>query len=627
MTDFVRNSSAGDVRADEATGSITVSLSSEEPYRRFDGVEILDHSDDAVDLSWLNSGNAPLLDNHDRYTGLRAQIGVVVRAWLEEKRLYVEVRFSNRADAQDIRRDILDGIIRNVSVGYERIKIGARSEGGDDTYRVTKWKPMEASFVTVPADQSVGIGRATETTQEGIMPPIEDTTPSTPEAPVVRSAAPATVPALPVAQPAPADRSAETNAAMADIYALAASHSRSDMATAYIDESVRSGQTPSYAAFQGRLRAAIPADTPMRNTDIGLTPRETRQFSIMALARSMRDGATSADVEAAAFEIEASNAARDAAPNDGRTSRGMYSLPSELMRSWGDFEVDGVRAAIGTGAGGANILDTTHLSNRFIDNLRNRSGVMRAGATMLAGLDNHVEIPGGQANNVAAWLAAEDANVAESNPTFRKVTLAPKDLGSYVDLTRRMLQQSTIALEAYVRKQITDGIVLEIDRAALYGTGATGQPTGLNATAGIGSIAFAAAATTGIPTREELIDMRKLVAVSNRGTESLKWLFNSSSLGDMQKTRIDAGSGMFLIQDSNERLIGNPFIETNQIPVGPTLNDVWLGFWEDMLIGLWGSLDLDRDTAAKFLAGGIRLRGIQTVDVAAQRVGSFVKGT
>lgn len=604
-----------------ADGTVTFPLSSETPYRRYDGDEILDHGD-GLDLSWLNSGNAPLLDNHDRYSGVKAQIGVITKAWVEARRLYVSVKFSARAEAQAVRQDVIDGILRNVSVGYEIHETVRNADR--NSYTVTKWRPTEASFVPVPADMTVGMGRSATQTEAHMA---EDTK-------LAPAAGERKMPAIPTE----AERAEAMETAMNEVRALAAAHTISNLGEAFIEAAIRGGVAPSIELFRGIVRSKLPEGTALRNTDIGLTPKETRQFSIMALARSMRDGATRSEMDAAAFEIEACEAARNNATKDGSSTRGMYSLPTDLMGSWGNFEVDGVqsrsqrgiemiRAAIGTGAGGQNILDTSHLADRFIDNLRNQSSVMRAGATMLPGLDNNVEIPGGQANNVAAWLAAEDANVAESNPTFRKITLAPKDLGSFVDLTRRMLQQSTIALEAYVRRQITDGIMLEIDRAGLYGTGVSGIPTGLNATAGIGSVAFAATATTGIPTRDELVDMRKLIAATNRGTTGLTWLMNTSSVGDLQKTRVDAGSGIFLLNDNADRLLGSGLIESNQIPSASNQNDIWLGYWSDMLIGMWGSLNLDRDLAAKFLSGGVRLRGIQTVDVAVQRVGSFAKGT
>lgn len=601
MTTLNRAGSLGDaVRATEA-GTVIFPLSSETPYRRYDGDEILVHSEAAVDLTWLNSGNAPLLDTHDRYE-LDRQIGVIVRAWLEKKRVYVEVRFSNRANAQEIKRDVMDGIIRNVSVGYEIHKI-ERNEDSEE-YRVLKWTPKEASFVPIPADMTVGMGRSA--TKEGAMPKENEKSPSTEQGtlPGVRS---------------DEQRAAALENVINEITALAETHNMADVARSYIKGCLDRGNEPSLEMFRGIARSNLPADTPLRNDRIGLDDRETRGFSLVKMLRAMADD----NWKGAEFEREACEAAETAR---GRSSsHGGMVLPAEVMERWSDFEVDGVRyrgneqlvrAALGT-SGAANILTTDHLASRFIDNLRNESAFLRAGATMLTGLDSNVEIPGGDGNIAAAWLASEDANVAESNPTFRKITLTPHDLGVYTDLTRRMIQQSTIAIEAYVRMQQVDGMRIAIDLAAGYGSGASGVPEGLAETTGIGSVTFASA----IPTRDEIIDLRTAIAETNRG-RGVTYISNSEMVGDLQKTKVDTGSGVFLMGDNADRLIGNPFIESNQITSG----DLFCGVFSDMLIGMWGGLEIARSTERKFLSGGVSFRTIQTVDVDFTRVGSFALG-
>ena len=145
MTIKTRSGHFGQVRASD-DGTYTFPLSSETPYRRYEGNEVLVHTDDAVNLDFLNSGNAPLLDAHNRYE-LSSQIGVISRAWLENQRVYVDVKFSNRPDAQAFKQDVDDGIIRNVSVGYDVHKI-ERDEDSDE-YRVIKWTPKEASFAPI----------------------------------------------------------------------------------------------------------------------------------------------------------------------------------------------------------------------------------------------------------------------------------------------------------------------------------------------------------------------------------------------------------------------------------------------------------------------------------------------
>ena len=83
----------------------------------------------------------------------------------------------------------------------------------------------------------------------------------------------------------------------------------------------------------------------------------------------------------------------------------------------------------------------------------------------------------------------------------------------------------------------------------------------------------------------------------------------------------DAGIGQF-VNDSADRLVGNPYLESNQVTSG----DLFAGTWVDMLIMMWGGAELDIDLAAKFLSAGKRFRLIQSVDIDFTRVGSFTLG-
>lgn len=614
LLDFTR-----DDGEDDTQKKYTFPLSSETPYGRWRGNEILTHTKEAVDLSFLNSGSAPLLYQHDAYSG---QIGVIEKAWLDGKRVYVTVRFSRRPEAQAVRQDIEDGIMRNVSVGYsidqDTVVHDEHKEGETPTYRVMNWKPKEASIVSIPADETVGVGRSTQLTMEGAMPPETNPTGGDTQAPAeVRSP-------IPSAVMTDEQRGEAMETAISEISELASTHNMGTMARNFITGEVTAGRIPGIAAFRGLLRAELPDETPLENTDIGMGEDDVRNFSVINAMRGVESG----DWTNAGFEREVTQAAEEAR---GGSQYGGICLPTDVMNRWGDFVVDGVdyrsnrnevadaiRAAIGTGtATSGNVLTTDHLASRFIDNLRNTSAFLNAGATMLSGLSSDVEIPGGDQNIAAAWLAAEDADAAESNPTFRKITLTPHDLAAFTDVTRRMLQQATIDMEAYIRMQMADATRIAIDLAGGYGSGAAGIPEGLANTTGIGSVTFAAAT----PTREEIIDLRTAIAETNRGT-GVTYIGNSQMVGELQKTRVDAGSGLFLMGDNADRLVGNRYIESNQITDG----DLFAGVFTDMIFGMWGGIELDRSTEAKFLSGGLRFRVIQTVDVDFTRVGSFSLG-
>jgi HK97 family phage prohead protease len=493
-TESVLSRTASDlsVRASDDERTLVFPLSSEEPYSRYywehgrDLDEILSHGEGQVDLTFLNSGNAPLLDGHKSHDGLDAQIGVIRKAWLENKRLYIEVKFSNRPRAVEIYNDVKDGIIRNVSVGYtiNRYEI----DEDNDELRATLWTPKEGSLVPIPADTTVGIGRNATVTQKGANMPNETK-------------------ALPGMDTRTDDQRAEDmTSAIDEISALGAEHNMSDIARSFIQGCMVKGIEPSIAVFRGIVRSQLPANVPLVNEDVGLTENERQSFSVVKLLRYLENPTGSGNREDAEFEIEASEAAKEKAQaareRGGHVSAvGGMCVPTDVCRSWSNFtDVDGVnsrnvspqamqqmlRAAFGTGTTSAsNILTTDHMAGSFIDSLRNTSAVIGAGATILEGLSSNVEIPGADQDIAVQWLAAEDDDAAESLPTFRKVTMSPHDVAAHTPITRRMLQQSTIAFEAYVRSQLSDGARIAIDYAALYGSGASGQPEGVANISGI----------------------------------------------------------------------------------------------------------------------------------------------
>lgn len=142
-----------------------LSFSSEEPYDRWFGPEILDHSDGAVDLERLNSMGV-LLYNHNR----DAVVGRIDRAWVEDGRGEAEVTFDEDELSETIYSKVKSGTLKGVSVGYivrryEEIESGGTSEDGrfeGPAEVATDWVPLEISIVSIPADPTVGVGRSYE---------------------------------------------------------------------------------------------------------------------------------------------------------------------------------------------------------------------------------------------------------------------------------------------------------------------------------------------------------------------------------------------------------------------------------------------------------------------------------
>jgi len=140
---------SGDIDEDKRT--VSLSFSSELPVERYFGDEILDHSQESVDMSRLQNG-APVLVDH-----AGDQIGVVEDATIApDKRGYATLRFGRSQRAKEVFADIVDGIRRNVSFGYQIKEMIEEVKG---VFRATSWLPFEISIVSTPADPTIGIGR------------------------------------------------------------------------------------------------------------------------------------------------------------------------------------------------------------------------------------------------------------------------------------------------------------------------------------------------------------------------------------------------------------------------------------------------------------------------------------
>lgn len=590
---------------DDDNRTIEISVSSEEPVDRWFGAEVLVHDKKSIDLKFFGGGSAPLLLDHDP----RRQIGVVEKATLDTKtrKVRATVRFSKNDMASEVLDDIKDGIRSNVSVGYAINKTEHIEEDGKiKSVRVIDWSPMEVSIVSIPADQSVGVGRSASDPTLEIEPKPKENVMSEPKVideAAIRREAMADAERIMAEKQVTRDAAYEAAAKdrdgeIADIMDLGQRHNMSKAAT----EAVRAGS--SLSVFRGTVLDNVGKDTPLDDVGIGMTKREaTEDFSIMRLL-SAKVGGTR-EREAAKFELEACQAAEEALPSDYKTQG--FRMPQEVMDNWGTRVL-----AAGTDT---QLIDTEHRAGSFIDALRNSMSVMQAGATMLGGLSGNVDIPGKNAVSTATWLTGEGVDATGSEPTFRTVALTPKDLAVYTDMTRRMRQQSSPDIEALVRADIAFAMALGIDLAALEGTGANGQPTGvLNQTGVNAPTAFAAVN----PTFAEVVAMETAIADDNALMGNLAYIGRTNMYGALKTTKKDAGSGEFVVEPGGT-VNGYRYLQSNQ----GTDGNLYFGNWSDVLIGTWGGLDLVVDEAALALSNGLRLLAFQTCDVAVRHAQSF----
>jgi HK97 family phage major capsid protein/HK97 family phage prohead protease len=556
-------------------------FSSEFPVARYFGNEILSHEADAANLSRLNDG-APLLFNHNP----DKVIGVVERAYIDGKRRrgYARVRFSRNAFAQEILSDVKDGVLRNVSFGYS---IDKMEERGSGDFVATAWSPYEISVVSVPADPGVGIGRSFEADT-----PAASAAPSPDPVPSMENAT--TDLAVVQAEAAQAER-----ARISDITALCDKHGMADLGR----QLVESGRSidEARAAVLDKLNIHQEPVT-MQAADIGLSDKESRSFSFIRAINFLANPTDRSAREAAAFEIEASEAA---AAKLGRQSRGI-TIPQEVLRR--DLNV-------GAATAGGNLVATDLDAGSFIDLLRNASALDQAGATVLTGLTGNVAIPR-QSGAATAYWVAESGSPTESQQTVDQVSLTPRTCAAYTDYSRRLMIQSSIDVENMVRNDLARVIALKIDYAGLYGTGASSEPLGLKNTTGIGTEDFAA----DTPTFAEVVALESDVATANALMGSPVYLMNATMRGGLKTKAKDAGSGLF-VMEGNE-VNGYRGVLSNQVASG----DLWFGNFADLIIGYFSGLDLMVDPYTHSTSGTVRVVAMQDVDIAVRHPESFSRG-
>ena len=605
----LRRYEAVEFRALGEDRTIEFPFSSELPVSRWFGEEVLSHQADAVNLARMNDG-APVLFNHDS----DRVIGVVERAWIdgEKKRGMARVRFSKNELAQQIVADVNDGILRNVSVGYA---IRDAKPGADEQIIATSWEPHEVSIVSVPADPTVGIGRAlpdqakaqATATPTPTVPPMET---QTPDLEAVRAQAAAD------AQRAERDR-------IASITSLTREHGV-DIAQVLIERgaSVEEAQREVLTELAKRSKQPTQHATPAASAsaqaqpiagsaDIGLTDKEARSFSFLRAIRAQAMPHDRQAQEEAAFEREVSEAVQS---KFGFRAQG-FAVANEVLNAPMPSRMSRAMAA-GTASAGGDLIAPDFRGDSYIDRLVNRLALSAAGIATMSGLTGPVPIPRGNAGTTSYWVG-ENGAPSESSPTVRQVDLTPKTLGAYTEISRLFMLQSSIDAEMFVRNELLRSQALEIDRVGLYGTGTNAQPQGIRNITGINTVDFAADS----PTYAELVAMETSINADNADVGDMTYITNSTRYGAFKTTSKIGTEAQFVLEPGGT-VNGYPVIRSNQVLAG----DVFFGVWSQLMLGLFGSIDLQVNPYSLDTSGAVRVTVFQSVDYAVRYAESFCRG-
>ena len=591
-------------------------------------IEILDHQTESVQLERIRAAG-PLLVMHDR----GQQVGVVESVEITDGKGKAKVRFGKSGFAEEIFQDVQDGIRKTVSVGYliHEVKLETERDDAPDIYRITNWEPMEISLEPTPADYSIGVGRenenqilhpvkilnnnSTKTERNFEMKKIKIADPENPgqfievdendpRAVAQRSqeSTPAVAPVdqNQVRQETASAEQKRVNAILLTGKRLNLSDDMVNKAIANPDVSVEQFNRDAWAEVDKRKGPdGSHVDTNEANLD--LSNRDISKYSLLrAIQAQMKS-----DWSRAGFELECSKAVEKMF---NREAQGFFVPHDILVRKndpGGLFQRE-----LTTSGDGAGLVGTVQMPENFIEALRNRARVIQLGAFMLTGLSGNISIPK-QTGAATAYWVTEGSDVTTSDSAFGEVALSPKTVGARTPYTRNMLLQSNPSVEALVMNDLINVLALAVDNGALNGSGASGQPTGIANTSGIGSVTGTTLGWAGV------VEFETDVAAANADIDAMAYLTNATVNGIL-KTREKATNTAQFLQMNNE-MNGYPVSISNQVSSG----DMFFGVWSQLVLAFWGALDILVNPYTNAASGGVIIHAFQSVDVGVRHAAAF----
>lgn len=356
-----------------------------------------------------------------------------------------------------------------------------------------------------------------------------------------------------------------------------------------------------------------------KNARIGMSDKDLKEYSIVRGIRAMvefRKGKADAWEKFAPFEAEVSQAV---STRMGKAPQGFW-VPEDVTREKRDLD-------IATSASGGYFKATETMS--MIEMLRNRLILQIAGAKVITGLVGDLAFPKQTAAATAYWVAEGNAPT-ESQQTIGQVAMAPKTVAAWTDYTRKLINQSSVDIENFVRSDLTAILARAVDVAGLHGTGSNNQPTGVAATSGIGSVV---GGTNGAaPTNVHITQLEREVAIDNADDGALQYITNTKVRYKLKNTYFNATYGDRPVwgESREQPLNGYPARVTNQVSSTLTKGSsssvcsaIFFGNWAELLLGFWSGIDILVDPYSLSTTGSHRVVAFQDVDVAVRHAESF----
>jgi len=255
----------------------------------------------------------------------------------------------------------------------------------------------------------------------------------------------------------------------------------------------------------------------------------------------------------------------------------------------------------------------------FILLLRNRLVLLSMGARRLTGLTGNVSIPKQTVAATAFWLATEATSITESQQTFAQIALVPKTVGGYTEISRLLLLQSDPSAEGLVKSDLAAVVSLAVDVAALNGSGASGQPTGIIGTAGIGGVTGTSLAYPGV------IEFMTDTATGNALFDASGFVTTPTVAGLLKQRLKTAAIPGYVWEGKllDGTIDGYRAMASNQMPAANML----FGDFSQVILAEWGVLEVEVNPYANFQAGIVGVRAMYSIDIGVRYPSAFSLAT
>lgn len=362
------------------------------------------------------------------------------------------------------------------------------------------------------------------------------------------------------------------------------------------------GDNPAVAARQFSLTRAI-------RTRYGISRADGKKEDFDGLEREM-------DQEGRA-EARASQVS-DFTP-DGIMMPAMIAFPKIEKRD----------QVVGTaGSGGYTV--ATDLGG-LIPFLSPTTPLIQLGARVVTGLVGNLDLPR-RATRATGYAVAEQAAITESSPTWEKISLTPKRQGAYIEASLQVLQQSSVDMENILRQDLQDVLMELQEYYAINGSGSSSQPTGILATAGIGSVV---GGTNGaVPDWADIVDLETALSVANALRGKVGYLTTPGIAGKLKKTLLESAAGSEHIwegpNDGRGTLNGYKAMISTLVPSTLTKGSasgichaIIFGNWQELIMAYWGGIQIVVDPYSLATTGSVRMTANTFFDVGVRHAASF----